>query len=160
MLKRVLVAGLSIMMVASVSFCGMNTYVIAEEIPAPVSGSAIEQPPLQTPEAVPIQAGTSKNKKSVSLVPGKVKGLKVKRSHGKFIVTWKKVSGVSGYQVYTKVFVKGIKTKYSKVKTLKGRKYKRGMLVRHMKYGFKVRAYKKVNGKNVYGAFATVTKRY
>lgn len=93
-------------------------------------------------------------------LPGKVKGLKVKKSRGKFTVTWKKTPGATGYQVYTKVFVKGIKTKYSKAKTLKSRKYKRGMLVRRMKYGFKVRAYKTVNGKKVYGPFATVTKRY
>lgn len=76
------------------------------------------------------------------------------------MVTWKKTKSVSGYQVYTKVFVKGIKTKYSRAKTQKGRSYKRGMLVHGMKYGFMVRAYKKVNGKKIYGPFTVVKKRY
>ena len=54
----------------------------------------------------------------------------------------------------------GIKTKYSRAKTQKGRSYKRGMLVHGMKYGFMVRAYKKVNGKKIYGPFTVVKKRY
>lgn len=97
---------------------------------------------------------------SVSLIPGKIKGLKAKKGRGKITIKWKKTSGASGYQVYTKVFVKGIKLKYSRAKTQKSRKYKRGMLVKGMKYGFKVRAYKTVNGKKIYGPFSTVTKRY
>lgn len=107
-----------------------------------------------------VETGTCANTASVKLVPGKVTGLKAKKSHRKITVTWKKTKNVSGYQVYTKVFVKGIKLKYSKAKTLKSRKYTRGMLVRGMKYGFKVRTYKKVDGKKIYGPFATVTKRY
>lgn len=106
------------------------------------------------------ERGTCSNSVSVSLVPGKVKGLKAKKGRGKITITWKKTKNITGYQVYTKVFVKGIKMKYSKAKTLKSRKYKRGMLVKGMKYGFKVRAYKKVKGKNIYGPFTTVTKRY
>lgn len=116
--------------------------------------------PWQGAENESPRLGSCTNEKTISLVPGKVKGLKVKKRRGKFTVTWKKTSGATGYQVYTKVFVKGIKTKYNKAKTLKSRKYKRGMLVRKMKYGFKVRAYKKVNGKKIYGPFSTVTKRY
>ena len=107
-----------------------------------------------------IKTGVAANAKSISLVPGKVTGLKVKKGRRKFTVTWKKTNGATGYQVYTKVYVKGIKMKYSKAKTLKSRKYKRGMLVKGMKYGFKVRAYKKVNGKKVYGPFTTKTRRY
>lgn len=109
-----------------------------------------------------VETGVCKNSMSVSLVPGKVKGLKAKKGRGKITITWKKTKNITGYQVYTKVFVKGIKMKYSKVRTLKPktRKYKRGMLVKGMKYGFKVRAYKKVNGKKIYGPFTTVTKRY
>lgn len=109
-----------------------------------------------------VETGVCTNTASVSLVPGKVKGLKAKKGRGKITITWKKTKNISGYQVYTRVFVKGIKLKYSKAKTLKTktRKYKRGMLVRGMKYGFKVRTYKKVNGKKIYGPFATVTKRY
>lgn len=115
---------------------------------------------FQKQEDGTVSEGTCTNEKSISLVPGKVKGLKIKRGRGRFTVTWKKTSGATGYQVYTKVFVKGIKMKYSKAKTLKKRMYKRGMLVRKMKYGFKVRAYKKVKGKKIYGPFSTVTKRY
>lgn len=109
-----------------------------------------------------VETGVCTNTASVNLVPGKVKGLKAKKGRGKITITWKKTKNISGYQVYTRVFVKGIKLKYSKAKTLKTktRKYKRGMLVKGMKYGFKVRTYKKVDGKKIYGPFATVTKRY
>ena len=109
-----------------------------------------------------VEMGVCTNIASVSLVPGKVKGLKAKKGYRKITVTWKKTKNITGYQVYTKVFVKGIKLKYSRSKTLKSktRKYVRGMLVKGMKYGFKVRTYKKVNGKKIYGPFVTVTKRY
>ncbi len=107
-----------------------------------------------------LEMGSCMNTVSVKLVPGKVKGLKAKKKRKTIVVTWKKTKNVTGYQVYTKVFVKGFKMKYSRAKTLKGRKYKRGMLVRGMKYGFRVRAYKKVGKKKVYGPFSTVTKRY
>ncbi len=116
--------------------------------------------PWRSREDGTIETGTCLNTASVKLVPGKVKGLKIRKKNRKFVVTWKKTKNVSGYQVYTKVFVKGIKLKYSKAKTLKSRKYTRGMLVRGMKYGFKVRTYKKVDGKKIYGPFTTVTKRY
>lgn len=106
------------------------------------------------------QVQTGAKTASVKLVPGKIKGLKAKKRGRKIVVTWKKAKSVSGYQVYTKVFVKGIKTKYSRAKTQKGRSYKRGMLVHGMKYGFMVRAYKKVNGKKIYGPFTAVKKRY
>lgn len=106
------------------------------------------------------QVQTEAKTASVKLVPGKIKGLKAKKRGRKIVVTWKKTKSVSGYQVYTKVFVKGIKTKYSRAKTQKGRSYKRGMLVHGMKYGFMVRAYKKVNGKKIYGPFTAVKKRY
>ena len=106
------------------------------------------------------QVQTGAKTASVKLVPGKIKGLKAKKRGRKILVTWKKTKSVSGYQVYTKVFVKGIKTKYSRAKTQKGRSYKRGMLVHGMKYGFMVRAYKKVNGKKIYGPFTAVKKRY
>ena len=106
------------------------------------------------------QVQTEAKTASVKLVPGKIKGLKAKKRGRKIVVTWKKTKSVSGYQVYTKVFVKGIKTKYSRAKTQKGRSYKRGMLVHGMKYGFMVRAYKKINGKKIYGPFTAVKKRY
>lgn len=107
-----------------------------------------------------LKIGGTQGAKSINLIPGKVTGMKVKKKRGRFIVTWKKTKGATGYQVYTKVYVKGIKMKYTKAKTLKKRKYKRGMLVKGMKYGFKVRAYKKVNGKKVYGPFTMKKKRY
>ena len=148
MIKRMIAFGLSFVLMLGILSGGDGTYGLALESNQTVSGAGVSV------------GDTNKDKKPLSNKPGKVKGLKVKKSHGKFIVTWKKVPGASGYQVYTKVYVKGIRTKYSKAKTLKSRKFKRGILVRHMKYGFKVRAYKKIKGKKVYGAFATKTKRY
>lgn len=116
--------------------------------------------PWQMGEGEVPRLGSCANEMSISLVPGRIKGMKVKKGRGKFTVTWKKTANASGYQVYTKVFVKGIKTKYGKTRTLKSRKYQRKFLVKGMKYGFKVRAYQKVNGKKVYGPFSTVVKRY
>lgn len=77
-------------------------------------------------------------------------------------LTWSKVSGASGYVIYRSTE----KNKnYSKIKTIakgsvktytdKGGKLKRGTV-----YYYKIKAYRKVNGKNVYGGYSnTVSKK-
>ncbi len=105
--------------------------------------------------------GPGSNACSVKLKPGKVKGLKATAHRGAISLKWKKRKGVSGYQVYMKVFVhiKGIKTKYNRMTNTKSTRYRKGMLVKNMKYGFKVRTYKKVGKKKIFSDFRTVTKR-
>lgn len=99
---------------------------------------------------------------SVALVPAKLKSVRAKGVRGGIQVRWKRNKNVSGYQVYMKVHVKGFKTKFNKVKTIKKNKvtgYRCKMLVRGMKYSYKVRSFKKVNGKKIYSPFVTVTTR-
>ncbi len=80
--------------------------------------------------------------------------LAVTSSNGKVNLSWKNVSGESGYQVYYSAkkngtYKKLTSTKVNKVKYSK--KLKKGK-----KYYFKVRAYKKVGSKTVYGSFSSV----
>ena len=80
--------------------------------------------------------------------------LSVTSSNGKAYLSWKNVSGESGYQVYYATKKDG---KYKKLTTTKANKLKYSKkLAKGKKYYFKVRAYKKVNGKTIYGSFSTV----
>lgn len=99
---------------------------------------------------------------SVSLKPSKVKSLRAHGIRGGVQVRWKRNKSVSGYQVYMKVHVKGFKTNFARVKTIEKNKitrYRNTMLVKDMKYSFKVRAYKRIKGKNIYGPYVTVTTK-
>lgn len=77
----------------------------------------------------------------------------------KIKVTWSSVSGATGYKVYrstkkTSGF-KVVKT----VKAGKTRAYTSGKLTKNKKYYFKVRAYRVVNGKTIYGPYSSVVYR-
>lgn len=82
-------------------------------------------------------------------------GVKAKNSSKKTAkVTWKKVSGASGYVIYRATKSKG---KYKAVKTVtKGStlKYYNKKLKKKKKYFYKVRAYRKVSGKKVYAGYS------
>lgn len=96
--------------------------------------------------------------KSVSLKPTLKKTTKVKVKNSKkraAVVTWKKVSGASGYRVYRATKKNG---KYTLVKTVKGNKsvkYTNKKLKKNKKYYYKVRAYRTVSGKKVFGAYSS-----
>ena len=96
------------------------------------------------------------NVKSAKAVPAKTT-LKAKASDAKNVkLTWSKVKGVSGYEIYRSNSKDG---KYSKVKTIsKGSttSYKNGKLKKSTTYYYKIRAYRKVNGKKVYGSYSSV----
>lgn len=85
----------------------------------------------------------------------KVTKLKVKnKKKRKAVITWKKVKNASGYQIYRATKKNG---KFKKVKTVKGNgvvKYTNTKLKKNKKYYYKVRAYRTVKGKKVYGAFS------
>ena len=93
------------------------------------------------------------NASSVSK-PKKVKSLKassVKKTSAK--LKWKKTSG-DGYEIWRATSKKG---KYKKVKTLSSankKSYRVKKLKSGKKYYFKVRAFKKSNGKKIYGPFS------
>ena len=73
-------------------------------------------------------------------------------------ISWKKVKGADLYQVYRATKKNG---KYKKVKTIsaKKRSWTNSRLSKDKKYFYKVRAIKKVDGKNVYSAFSAVKSK-
>ena len=92
----------------------------------------------------------------------KVRSLKVKAGRKKLTITWKKVSGVTGYQlqVSTKKNFKGAKSiKIGKSKT----KYTKKKLKAKKKYYVRIRAYKTVKNKGkskkVYGTWVKTNKK-
>lgn len=106
--------------------------------------------------------GLASKETSVSMAPSKLKGVKATGIRGGIRVKWKRNKSVSGYQVFMKVHVKGFKTKFNRIKTTKSNKttsYICKMLVRNMKYSYRVRPFVKVNGKKIFGPYVTVTTR-
>lgn len=86
--------------------------------------------------------------------PGKVKKLKAKVSGKKVKLSWKKINKVSGYEVRigTGKKVKKAVKKFVKMNKLTYKKLKKKT------YYYKVRAYKTVNGKKVYGKWSKAKK--
>lgn len=81
---------------------------------------------------------------------GKVKGLKSKTlSNSEIKLKWSKVKGASGYSVYMRK-----NGKYNKLGDCKGTSYTVKKLPNATRENFKVRAYKKVKGKKVYGEYS------
>ena len=73
-------------------------------------------------------------------------------------LSWKKVAGADGYEVYRSNSAKG---KYKKIATGKSGKsvsYTSKKLSKNKTYYYKVRAYKNVKGKKVYGSYSKVVK--
>lgn len=75
-------------------------------------------------------------------------------------LTWKKVSGASGYEIYRSTKKDG---KYSKIKTITKGSTKTYTDKSKLKSGttcyYKIRAYRKVNGKKVYGEYSKVISK-
>lgn len=84
--------------------------------------------------------------------------LKVTAGKKKAMITYKKVSGATGYEIYRSTKSNG---KYSKIKTFKKSnqiKYTDSKLKARQTYYYKIRAYKKVSGKMVYSAYTKAMK--
>lgn len=77
----------------------------------------------------------------------------LKNKSRKITVSYKKLSGVSGYEIYRST-KKG--SGYSMIKRTTSTKYTTGKLKKNTKYYFKVRAYKTINGQRIYGKYSTV----
>lgn len=88
-------------------------------------------------------------------VPQTPEGLKAAAKKGKVTLTWKKISGISGYAVYRKVggawktvsVVKASKKSFSDKRIKKGKTYT-----------YRVRAYKISKRKKVYGSYSEAVK--
>lgn len=87
------------------------------------------------------------NVKAASLAAPKIKG---SVTYNSAKVSWKKVKGAAGYQVY-RATKNG---KYKKVKTTKATSWTNKKLTTGRSYYYKVRAYKKQGGKNLYSKFS------
>ncbi|MGX8680253.1 MAG: CotH kinase family protein, partial [bacterium] len=125
---------------------GQATVMVYDEIHDKILGSYTVT--VTDPDAAKIQAAKAKKTKL------KAKALK----KGKVRLTYKKVKGVSGYEI-----VKATKTKgtYKKVATLKGAsktKYTAGKLKKGKVYYFKVRPYTVISKKKYYGQWSNIIK--
>lgn len=78
---------------------------------------------------------------------------------GQITVKWKKISGVSGYEIYRANSAKGKFKRVAQVKPAKKPQYVNKKLGESKTYYFKARAYKTVDGKKVYGPFSAVKKK-
>lgn len=115
----------------------------------------VEQPTTTKQNGNNITTDTSMNNTKTTSVnakkPAKVK-FSLKAGKKKVSLKWSKVKDVSGYTIYYKTSKKG---KWKKLKNLSAKKtkYVKKKLKSGKKYYFTVKAYKKVNGKKVYGKF-------
>lgn len=88
--------------------------------------------------------------------PLEPKSLKLKKKSKTSIgISWKKVSGASGYSVYRATSKNG---KYTRVATTKKTSFTNTKLKRKKTYYYKVRAYKTVKGKKYYGSYSDIKK--
>lgn len=89
--------------------------------------------------------------------PGKVTLSSVSRAgSGKLKIRWKKVSGATGYQIYRSTKKN---SGYRKIRTVSGSassEYINSKLRNGRKYYYKIRAYKKIDGKIYYGKFSGI----
>lgn len=93
--------------------------------------------------------------KSFKIVLGKTSIKSVKAGSKRATVTWKKVTGATGYKVYMATKSNG---RYKLVSTVKGNSkvtYTKKKLTKNKKYYFKVVAYKKVGSKTVIGSYSS-----
>ena len=90
-------------------------------------------------------------------MPKKVTISKLKNSKGKkAVLTWKKDTSVTGYEIYCSTKKSSgykLETTITKNKTTS---YTDKKLTKGRTYYYKVRAYKKVNGKKIYGSYSGV----
>lgn len=95
--------------------------------------------------------------KSAKPVPAAVNLTKVTARSKSAVLKWNKVSGASGYVVYRATSKNG---KYTRVARVKSNKltYTNTKLKSKKAYYYKVRAYRTVKGKNVYGSASTAKR--
>ena len=94
-----------------------------------------------------------------SILPGKTSKITATQSTSAIKLTWKKVTGATGYRVYQYNSKTG---KYEKIKTLTGTSYTVKKLKAGTTYKFAVKAYSKADGETLWAAsyktFTTATK--
>lgn len=117
--------------------------------PAPATPTTPAAPATPVAPTTAVKKTTVSNPKATTIKSLKKSGKKAIK------ITYKKVSGVSGYQIYMSTKKK---SGYKKIATLSSKKssYTKGKLKKGKKYYFKVRTMKKVSGKYRYSSFSKV----
>lgn len=90
--------------------------------------------------------------------PAKAKISSVKATAKGAKITWKKVSGASGYIVYRSETKKGTYVKVKQIKKQSKKSYNNTGLLKGKTYYYKVVAYRNVSGKYIYGDFSNAKK--
>lgn len=94
---------------------------------------------------------------SKSPVPTAVTISGVSNTYSKALtIKWRAVTGASGYEIYRATSSKGTYKKAATITSGKTVSYKNTKLTKGRTYYYKVRAYRIVSGKKVYGAFGAV----
>ena len=116
---------------------------------APATPTTPATPPAPATPTTAVKKTTVSNPKATTIKSLNKSGKKAVK------ITYKKVSGVSGYQIYMSTKKK---SGYKKIATLSSKKssYTKGKLKKGKKYYFKVRTMKKVSGKYRYSSFSKV----
>ena len=91
---------------------------------------------------------------SVKPVLSKVTGVSVKRKKTSAVLRWKKVTGASGYKIYRKK-----SGKWVSIKTIKKGSTRKAVYKTKKKNSYKIRAYRIMSGKKVYGPYSKVVKK-
>ena len=81
-------------------------------------------------------------------------------SYDKIKLTWEPLSGVDGYQIYRATSKSGTYSKVTSVTGASESSYINGSRTCGKTYYYKVRAYKRINGKTVYSKFSSVMSAY
>ncbi|MDO5291710.1 MAG: GH25 family lysozyme [bacterium] len=84
----------------------------------------------------------------------KTKITKISTSSRKVTIKYSKISGATGYAVYRSTSKNG---KYTRLTYTTKTSYTNSYLTRNKKYYYKVRAYRVVKGKKVYGSYSEIT---
>ncbi len=93
---------------------------------------------------------------STATKPSTAKISSLKTKSKTVTVNWKKVSNATGYEVYMATSKNGKYSKKTTVTSNKTVKYTVKKLKKNKTYYFKIRTYKTVNGKKVYGAYSSI----
>ena len=91
---------------------------------------------------------------TIKIKPRKTKIKKISSKNRKISLKWKKIKESNGYEIYRATKNNG---KYNKVKTIKNAKtikYTTKKLTKNKKYYFKIRSYRKIDGKKIYSSWS------
>lgn len=134
---------------------------------APVVTPVPTNTPVVTPTSVPVPTDTpvptTVPKPTATPVPSVTKPSKPvitsvsNKSRQKLVITWKKVKGAKGYELYRRTGKKGSYKKLKVIKSGSTLKYTNSKLKKGTVYYYKIRAYKyDAKGKKVYGGWSAV----